>query len=68
MRVQQLEASQNIYDLRTNSVNFEKMKGYENRFSVRLQDKWRLEFEIDFIDENKTMGKVVIVELSNHYR
>ena len=37
MRMRQLEASYTIYDLRkTPSLNFEKLEGYTNRYSIRL--------------------------------
>jgi proteic killer suppression protein len=69
MRIQSLEAAVNISDLRkTPSLNFEKLEGYTNRFSVRLQKKWRLEFEIQWENMDKTCGTIHIVELSNHYR
>ena len=68
MRMQQLEASHNIYDLwKTASLNFERLKGYENRYSVRLTNKWRLEMEIIWNDEEKTIGKIFILEISKHY-
>jgi len=68
MRMQQLEASHNIYDLwKTASLNFERLKGYENRYSVRLTNKLRLEMEIIWTDEEKTIGKIFILEISKHY-
>ncbi len=68
-RINRILASKNIYDLRNPPSNhFEKLKGYEKRFSLRLDDKHRLEFDIDFDDEERTIGKVWITELSKHYR
>ncbi|MCE1246284.1 MAG: type II toxin-antitoxin system RelE/ParE family toxin [Firmicutes bacterium] len=69
MRVQSLEAAKDIYDLwQTPSLNFEKLTGFSNRYSIRLQDKWRLEFEINPSDDSKTCSSIRIIELSNHYR
>jgi proteic killer suppression protein len=66
--VTMLEAAQDIYDLwRLSSLNFEKLKGHANRFSARLSQKWRLEMEIDWEDEEKTTGTVLISDLSSHY-
>lgn len=68
MRVQQLEAALDIYDLwKTASLNFEKLQGAESRYSVRLDKKWRLEMEIQWEDKEKTKGIIYIVELSKHY-
>ena len=68
MRIQQLEAANDIYDLwKTPSLNFEKMESYENRYSVRLSRKWRLEVEIEWEDEEKTKGICYINEISKHY-
>lgn len=68
MRIQQLEAAINIYDLwKTPSLNFEKLEGFENRYSVRIDNKWRLEMEIRWMDEKKTKGTIYIAEISKHY-
>jgi len=68
MRLQQLEAAINIYDLwKTPSLNFEKLEGFENRYSVRLSKRWRLEVEIDWEDKEKTKGIIYIVDISKHY-
>lgn len=67
-RVGRIEAAVSIYDLREPpSMNFEALKGYQNRFSIRLDGKHRLEFEIDFENEEKTVGFVRIVTVSKHY-
>lgn len=68
MRVQQLEAAFDIYDLwKTTSLNFKRLEGYDNRFSLRIDRKYRLEIEIEWEDEEKTKGKVIILEISKHY-
>ncbi len=68
MRIQQLEAAVTIYDLwKSASLNFEKLKGFSNRYSLRLDKKWRLEIEMQWEDKEKTKGTAYIVEISKHY-
>lgn len=68
MRIQELEAAKDIHDLwKKPSLNFERLQGFKNRYSLRLQDKWRLEIEIEWENEEQTEGTVYIVELSSHY-
>jgi len=67
-RIGRIESSVTINDLREPpSMEFEKLEGYEKRFSIRLNKQYRLEFEIDFEDEEKTFGSVLIIDVSNHY-
>jgi plasmid maintenance system killer protein len=67
-RVGRIEASVTIYDLREPaSMRFESLVGFENRFSIRLDAKHRLEFEIEFENEERTFGFVRILALSKHY-
>jgi len=69
MRIQELEAARDIHDIwKKPSLNYEKMQGYENRYSIRIQDKWRLEIEIEWENAEMTVGDIYVVELSNHYR
>ena len=68
LRIAAIENANTIYDLRTPpSMNFESLEGFENRFSIRIDQKYRLEFEIEFEDEEKTCGEVLILEVSKHY-
>lgn len=68
MRIQQFEAANDIYDLwKTPSLKFEKLEGYENKYSVRVDDQWRLEFYIKWQNTEKTKGIINIAELSKHY-
>ncbi len=68
MRIQQLETAESIhYFWKLPKIKFEKLEGEENRFSVRLDKKWRLEFNIDFENEEETVGTIFIKELSKHY-
>ena len=68
MRVHQIEAATNIYDLwHSASLHFKKLKGHKNRWSVRIDKKWRLEFEMEWLDEEKTRARVYLVEITAHY-
>jgi plasmid maintenance system killer protein len=67
-RVGRIEAAETIYDLREPpSMEFEALEGYPNRFSIRLDIKHRIEFEIEFEDEKKTFGAVTVITVSKHY-
>ncbi len=67
-RINRLEAAKDIFDLRNPpSMEFEKLAGYPNRFSIRITRQYRVEFEIEFEDEKKTFGRIVIVNVSKHY-
>lgn len=48
-------------------MNFEALEGVANRFSIRLDRQYRLEFEIDFENDEKTVGCVHILTVSKHY-
>lgn len=62
------EAAQNIYDIwKAPSLHFEKLQGKRNAYSTRLSKKWRLEIEIEWENEEKTTGTVIITEISSHY-
>jgi len=63
-----LESSKDIHDLwKIRSLNFEKLKGFKNRYSVRLSSKWRLEMTIDWQNEIMTVGIINLEDISNHY-
>jgi plasmid maintenance system killer protein len=67
-RVQQIEAAENIYDLwNDKGLNFEKLKGTENTYSMRLKLKYRLEMEIDWQNSELTIGDFLLTDISNHY-
>lgn len=66
--VRMLEAAKDIYDLwREPSLNFEKLHGSMSRYSVRLSRNWRLEMEIEWENDQKTVGILTLVEISSHY-
>ncbi len=63
-----LEAAKDIYDLwQEPSLKFEKFHGCKSRYSVRLSRKWRLEMEIEWENDQKTIGILTLVEISSHY-
>jgi len=67
--VRMLEAAKDIYDLwQEPSLNFEKLHGSKSRYSVRLTRKWRLEMEIEWENDQNTVGILTLVEISSHYR
>lgn len=67
-RIQQIEAANDIYDLwKDKGLNFEKMEGFETRYSMRLKLKYRLEIEIEWQNAENTIGKFMVDEISNHY-
>jgi plasmid maintenance system killer protein len=67
MRIQQIEAAVTIYDLWKNpSLNYESLEG-ENFYSIRINDKYRIEFEVEWEDDEKTKGKFLINRVSKHY-
>ena len=67
-RIGRIESAETILDLREPpSMEFESLEGYANRFSIRLDRKHRIEFEIEFEDENRTFGSVTVITVSKHY-
>ena len=69
MRVQTIISSVNIHDFwKDPAINFEKLQGYDNRYSMKLNNKYRLEMEIDWENKEKTMGTFYIKEISTHYQ
>ena len=47
-------------------LNFEALRG-TRRYSIRANRKYRVEFEMEWTNEEMTVGIVGIAELSNHY-
>ena len=67
-RIGRIESSDTILDLREPpSMEFERLEGLADRFSIRLDKKHRIEFEIEFEDENRTFGSVTVITVSKHY-
>ena len=68
-RIGRIDAAETILDLREPpSMKFEALEGFKNRFSIRLDGKNRLEFEIDFEDDDMMFGVVTIITVSKHYQ
>lgn len=68
-RIQQIEAAHDIHDLWNDKwLNFEKLTNTENSYSMRLNQKYRLEMDIDWINNELTIGEFIITEISNHYK
>ena len=66
--IHHLEAANTIHDLWiTRSMHFEKLKGFSNRYSIRLTIQWRLEIEIEWLNEEKTIGEICVLDLTKHY-
>lgn len=68
MRVDALIAAATIHDLWDHpALNFERLKGDKNRFSIRINLKYRLELEIEWTNTEKTVGKIELLDITNHY-
>lgn len=66
--VAMLESAKNIYDLwNLPSLKFEKLQGYANRFSARLNKQYRLEMTIKWTNKELTVGIIGLEDISNHY-
>lgn len=51
-----------------NSLNFETLDGDRiGRYSIRVNNKYRIEFTLDEVKDQPTITLCNIVELSNHY-
>lgn len=66
--VQKIEASVSVHDLWADKgLRFEKLTGFENRYSMRLSGKYRLEMRVEWKNEKQTIGIFFITGISNHY-
>jgi proteic killer suppression protein len=66
--IQKIESATSIHDFWENSgLKFEKLKGFKNRYSMRLNIKYRLEIEIEWLNTEQTIGEFTILEISSHY-
>lgn len=66
MRIQQFEAAEVVADLLADTgMKFER---YKKHYSVRLNDQYRMELRVDWLDDEQTrLGAVDIFEVSPHY-
>jgi len=68
MRVDALKSAVTIHDLWKNQAfYFKKLQGHENRYSIRLNRQYRLEIEIEWTNDDKTTGKIELMDISKHY-
>jgi proteic killer suppression protein len=64
-RIRMIEAAADERDLRAlKSLHFEKLKGGGNRYSIRLNQTWRL---LLTFEKDKDGKIVVIIEINKHY-
>ena len=67
-RIRQLESANDIHDLwNDKGLNFEKLQGYESRYSMRLKLKYRLEMIVEWKNNENSIGEFIIIDISNHY-
>jgi len=67
-RIQQIEAANDIHDLwNDKGLIFEKLQGYESRYSMRLKLKYRLEMIVEWQNNENSIGEFIIIDISNHY-
>lgn len=68
-RIEQLMAvprPETLYQF--NSLHFEALSGDKNGlYSIRVNDKYRIEFSLNVENDNPSLTICNIVELSNHY-
>jgi plasmid maintenance system killer protein len=66
--IQKIESAETIHDLMADrGLRFEKLKGYEIRYSMRLNQQYRLEMTIDWLNDALTVGEFYLLTISNHY-
>lgn len=66
--VQKIDAAVSIHDFwHDKGLKFEKLKGTENRYSMRLSGKYRLEMNVTWENEEMTIGVFSLIAISNHY-
>lgn len=64
-RVRTIEGVQDERDLRAlKSLHFEKLRGERNKYSMRLNKRWRL---ILTFEKDKYGKTLVLIEINNHY-
>ncbi len=66
-RVARIKAAISIDDLQfPPSMQFEKLQGHQNYYSIRLNKQYRLIFEIEFDDNSNKTGTIIIKEIWDH--
>jgi toxin HigB-1 len=65
--IQKIEAAMSVHDLWADKgLGFESMAS-SNRYSIRLNRKYRLEMLITSMDKDCTIGQFHLLKISNHY-
>ena len=66
--IQKIESATSIHDFwKDSGLGFEKLRGFKNRYSMRLTAKYRLEMEIEWKNTENTIGEFILKEISSHY-
>jgi proteic killer suppression protein len=66
--IQKIESAISICDFwKDSGLRFEKLKGFKNRYSMRLTGKYRLEMDIEWKNTENTIGEFTLIEISSHY-
>ncbi len=67
--IKKLESCKRREDLMIlNSLNFESLEGYENRYSVKVDDFFRLEFSFQKENESDIAEYILVIRMSKHYK
>jgi len=67
-RIRFIEGAVSIHDLmQLTSLHFERLQGSNDLYSIRIDIRYRLEFELIFTVSSNTPDQATIIELSNHY-
>jgi proteic killer suppression protein len=67
LRINLIQAAKDIYDIwNDKAARFKKLEGAEI-FSMRLNNKYRLEIEIEWENTEKTIGTFIITDITTHY-
>jgi plasmid maintenance system killer protein len=65
--VQKIEAAESTSDLAADKgLRFKKLANADT-YSMRLNDKYRLEMSLKWEDENHTVGQFLLFDITNHY-
>ena len=66
--IKKIESATSIHDFwKDSGLRFEKLRGFKNRYSMRLTGKFRLEMKIELKNIDNTVGEFIIEVISSHY-
>lgn len=67
LRINLISAAKDIYDLwKDPAAKFEKLS-VENQYSMRLNIKYRMLFEVEWENNEHTIGIFKIIDINTHY-